>query len=84
LKKGTVVIENGCDNIVLSPETDISIALNGSSKDNKEKLSIKLSWVKLIPEEDPEPLKLKISSKVPAPPKVDNKMDVKPEEKQKK
>lgn len=67
LDKGTLCISKGEESIVLKPKGDMHLEMEAKQKEDKEKLSLKLSWYTAVEEETGEEESLCISAKEPKP-----------------
>jgi amphi-Trp domain-containing protein len=65
LRKNTLYIEQGSQSVTLAPSEEITMELSAKSKEEKEKLSIKLSW-RSIPKAVDGDAALKIATEAPA------------------
>jgi amphi-Trp domain-containing protein len=66
LRESTLYIEQGNQAITLNPSEDITLELEAKKKDEKQKLSIKLSW-RSVPKVSEGESALTISTDVPPP-----------------
>lgn len=64
IKAGTVVVQHGAEHIALSPQDAMELEVEAKQKDDKEKLSIKLSWRKTVAAAE-APETFKISAEAP-------------------
>lgn len=64
MKKGLIVVQDGEQHVTLKPSQQVHIAVKASSKEDKEKFSLKLQWLKTV--EDSRELPLVITDAEPA------------------
>lgn len=66
LRKGTLYIEQGTQALSLAPSDELTMELSGKTKEEKQKLSIKLSW-RTVPKASEGDSALKIATETPEP-----------------
>jgi len=70
IKSGTVVVQHGAEHVALTPQDVMELEVEAKQKDNKEKLSLEISWKKSVAAAE-APETFKISSEAPEVPKTE-------------